>query len=129
MNAYIAKATAQGSMKMWKDAVKTYAVGRTHFPKSKELYELQLIAVKEMKRTAPPLTLFQYLKRKLMRITRAIDSLEQQIEMSIAKFEEDIKSAGHSIQKKLKLSKHELYGGQAFLVQLVELNGIDENLK
>ena len=29
MNAYIAKATAQGSLKMWKDAVKTYAVGRT----------------------------------------------------------------------------------------------------
>ena len=62
MNAYIAKATAQGGLKMWKDAVKTYAVGRTHFPKSKELYELQIIAVKEMKRTA--LTLFQYLKRK-----------------------------------------------------------------
>ena len=129
INGYIAKATAQGSMKMWKNAVQTYAVGRTHFPKSKELYELQIVAVKEMKRTAPPLTLFQYLKRKIMRITRAIDSLEQQIEMSIAKFEEDIKSAGNSIQKKLNLSKHKLYGGQAFLVQLVELGGIDENLK
>ena len=63
-------------------------------------------------------------------LEKDIDSaLEQQIEMSIAKFEEDIKSAGHSIQKKLKLSKHELYGGLAFLVQLVELNGIDEYLK
>jgi hypothetical protein len=127
MNAYIAKATAQGSLKQWKEAVQTYSVGRKHFPRSKELFEAQKFAVAEMKRTAPPLNLFQYLKRKILFLSRALDQLEQNLEMGIAKFEEELASAGKSLHKNLSGSKSKKYGGRAFLMQLVEISGVDTN--
>ena len=80
-----------------------------------------------MKRTAPPLTLFQYLKRKILFLSRALDQLEHDLEMGIAKFEEELASAGKSLHKKLSGVKKKKYGDRAFLMQLVELSGVDEN--
>ena len=43
----------------------------------------------------------QYLKRKILFLSRALDQLEHDLEMGIAKFEEELASAGKSLHKKL----------------------------
>ena len=129
INAYIAKATALGSMKRWKDAVETYTIGRKFFPKSKELYKAQQFAVSEMQRLAPPLTLFQFIRRKIIKLSRACDKLQDELEAGIAKFEEELTAGAKNMYDKLNKTtrKREMYEGCGFRIQLVDLQGINRN--
>ena len=88
VNAYIAKASALGSLKRWKEAVETYETGRSYFPKSKQLFDAQKFAVSEMNRLAPPMTFFQLLKNMFFATARLCNKIQDELDESLAKFEE-----------------------------------------
>ncbi len=136
------KASAEGMVGLWSDAVRTYRTGLVLFPRSKKLQEGKTNALEALKRESPPRTFFQYWESKILTVSNFCNNTQKHVQDDVSAGFSNL-SYNLGVRQTLKKSQTEsslvrgklenrhkrqkLYGGKCFRIQMVDVEGIERS--